>query len=424
MLARHRRAVVALALAAGALELALLALWQRNGYWEYSDGVYAETARLLLHGQGLYTRVAAAQPPPVYLFSAALLAIHDGLGSLRTGLALVELVTGALVSVSVWRLCRRAPVAFAAGALVPLLPIALHEHAQLLPETLAAPLLMGGALWSARRERAFAAGVLLALATACKLAFALPALAVAIASIARRRALEGLALGGAAMTGAALAVFGTALWREAVRAQLQVGDASLHYVAGLLTQAAWNELPLVVGAAMAVLLARRARDQALLRTLAAAAGAGLLLGLTLFKRGSYIDVFVVAEPPLLALAACGATWAWERSRSRWTVCVLGAILALQSLSLLVDPGDPAIARRPFASSGLEYVLSPAAVNRAVAAARRCPHGLAYSGPPFIAFLADRRMAGNQPDQFMIAHAPLDGSFARRAAADSPRCPVQ
>jgi hypothetical protein len=404
------------------LELALLAAWQRNGYWDFSDGVYAETARVLLHGHSLYTDTAAAQPPPVYLLGALLLAIHDGLGSLRAGLALLELATAALVALSVWRLCGRGRVALAAGVLAPLLPITLHEHAQLLPETLAAPLVMGGALWCARRERAYAGGAMLALAAACKLAFVVPALAVVLVAAARRRALAGFALAGVALVLAALAVFGTALWREAVRAQLQVGSASVHYVAQLLAQAAWNELPLLAGAAAALALAHEARERQLLRTLAAAAAGGLALGLTLFKSGSYIDVFVVAEPPLLALAACGAVWAWERGRARWLVALLGALLAAQSLSLLIAPGDPVIARRPLAHSGLEYVLSPAAVTRAVAVARRCPPGVAYSGQPYLAFVSRRAMPGDQPDLFIIAHAPLDAPFARRAAADQPRCP--
>jgi hypothetical protein len=421
-LARSRRSVLLLALALGAVELALLALWQRNGYWEYSDGVYAETARLLLRGHGLYSDVAAAQPPPVYLFGALLLAIHDGLASLRAGLALAELLTAVLVALSVWRLCGRGAVAVLAGALAPLLPISLHEHAQLLPETLAAPLVMGGALWAARRERAFAAGVLLALAIACKLAFALPALAIALASVARRRVFAGLVLAGATLAVAAFLVFGTALWREAVRAQLEVGASSVHYVAGLLSQAAWNELPLLAGGAAALLLARHARDRALFRTLAAAAGGGLVLGLSVFKRGSYIDVLAVAEPPLLALAAAGATWAWERARLRWMVPVLAALLVAQSASLLIDPGDPGIARRPFSGYGLQYALSPAAVDRAVAAARRCPPGLAYGGAPFIAFLADRRMPGDQPDVFIVGAAPVNAPFARRAAADPAPCP--
>lgn len=417
-----RRWVVLLALAAGAAELALLAAWQRNGYWDYSDGVYAETARALLLGHGLYSDVAASQPPPVYLFGALLLAIHDGLALLRAGLALVELITAALVALSVWRVCRRGSVALAAGALAPLLPITLHEHAQLLPETLAAPLIMGGALWCSRRQRAFAGGALLALAVACKLAFLLPALAIVIVSVGRRRALAGLVVAGAAIAAVALAVFGTALWRETVRAQLEVGDASVSYVGGLLVQGAWNELPLMAGAAAALALVRQARDRALLRTLAAAAAGGLLLGFSLFKRGSYLDVFAVAEPPLLALAACGAAWAWEQARARWIVVALGAVLILQSASLLLDPGDPVIARRPLANSGLQYVLSPAGVDRAVAAARACPPSLPYSGPPYIAFLADRLMPGDQPDVFIVGAAPVNAAFSRRVAADSPRCP--
>ncbi|MDQ6776441.1 MAG: hypothetical protein M3071_09555, partial [Actinomycetota bacterium] len=144
--------------------------------------------------------------------------------------------------------------------------------------------------------------------------------------------------------------------------------------------------------------------------------------LSLFKRGSYIDVFAVAEPPLLALAGCGATWAWERARFRWIVPVLGAFLIAQSISLLIDPRDPGIARRLFSGYGLQFALSPAAVDNAVAAARRCPPGLAYSGAPFIAFLADRRMPGDQPDVFIVGSAPLNAPFARRADADTPRCP--
>ena len=408
-----------------AVEMALLAAWQRNGYWEFSDGVYAETARLLLNGHSLYRDIAAAQPPPIYLFGALLLAIHDGLGPLRAGLALVDLVTAALVALSVWRLSGRGRVAIAAGLIAPLLPITLHDHAQLLPETLAAPLVMGGALWCARSERASAGGALLALATLCKLAFALPALAIVAVSVARRRAAAGLLLAGAALVAATFAIFGSAVWRETVRAQFQAGRSSPSHVAQLFLQAAWNELPLVAGAAAAPLLARRARDRALLRTLALAAVAGLALALTLVKRGSYLDVLVVAEPPLLALAACGAVWVWESVAERWLVVLLGALLAAQSISLLVAPGNPVIARRPLAKQfGLNYTRSPAYVTQAVALARKCPPGVPYSGPPYIAFLADRPMPGDQPDLFMLEYAPLDAAFARRAAADAVRCPAR
>jgi hypothetical protein len=59
----------------------------------------------------------------------------------------------------------------------------------------------------------------------------------------------------------------------------------------------------------------------------------------------------------------------------------------------------------------------------VAAARRCPAAVAYSGSPYVAFLADRRMPGEQPDIFMLRYASADARFARRAAAAEPRCPV-
>jgi hypothetical protein len=90
--------------------------------------------------------------------------------------------------------------------------------------------------------------------------------------------------------------------------------------------------------------------------------------------------------------------------------------------LVIAPGDPVIARRPFARGGLDYTLSPAAVTSAVAAAHRCPFGIAYSGPPYLAFLANRQMPGNQPDQFIIRYAAIDAPFARRATLDTPRCP--
>ena len=414
--------------------MVLLALWQRNGYWDFSDGVYAATARELLHGMTLYRAVAAAQPPPVYLVGTLLLALHDGPASLRTGLAVVDLATAALVAEAVWRLSGRRWLALAAGLAAPLLPITLHEHAQLIPETLAAPLILLGALLCSRRERSGIGGAVLALAAACKLAFLLPALAVALFAASRRRALAALLGGGIVLGGVALAIYGSALWTETVTAQFAVGDATLHYVAGLVAQAAWNELPLVVGAVVALGALRAAErssrvgadvlDTALLRTLVAAAGAGLLLGFTLFKYGSYIDVFVAAEPPLLALASLGAWLAWQRCGVALRLAVAAVLLLLvaQSASLLIAPDSAPIARRPGARSGLIEVSSPAAVSRAVAAARRCPATAAYSGPPYIAFLADRRLPGDQPDTFMLRYSSTDAAFARRAAVDVPRCP--
>lgn len=418
--------MMAVLIVGGLIEFGLLALWQRNGYWDFSDGVYAQSAREFLHGQVPYRDFAAAQPPAVYLVGVVLLAVHDGLLTVRAGSGLADLLSAALVGVCVWRLSGRAGVAVLAATATPLLPISLHEHAQLIPETFAAPLLLGGAICCARVNQARAGAVLLALAVAFKLAFVVPAVAIALASPYRRRSTAWFVLSAAVFAAASLAAFGTSVWREAVKAQLQAGHASLHYAAGLIAQGVWSDFVLVIGAVAALVLARRERieDRALLQTLSAAAGAGLLLALTVFKRGSYISVLEVAEPPLLALAACGAIWSWRYwRRLRPLVAALGILLALESISILVSPSDPWAAKRPGAESGLAWTAGPTAVNSLVSVARRCPPGSAYSGDPYYAFLADRPMPGNQPDLFMLEYARTDATFAGRAASDHRRCPV-
>ena len=409
------------------IEFVLLALWQRNGYWEFSDGVYLLSGRGFLHGLVPYRDFAAAQPPGVYLVGAGLLWVHDGLAAARAGLGIVGLITSLLVGVAVWRLTERPELTMAAVLVAPLLPITLHEHAQLIPETLAAPLILGAVLNCTRSERTVLCALLLVLACACKVAFLLPALAVIGGSPHRRRLLVAFIVIGLVLAGVSLLAFGTAEWRETVLAQLRVGHNSLHAVRGLLLQGAWNELPLVALAAGALWAVWRAPetvvDAELVRPLAAAAVAGLVLVLTVLKRGSYIDVLVVAEPPLLVLAVCGAGSIWQRRHvARPLVVLVVAWLAVQSVSMLTTPSAPWAAKRPFAASGLAWTDGPSAVNQLVSAARACPAGRAYSGSPYIALLADRRMPGDQPDTFIIENSSTDAAFARRAAADVPQCP--
>jgi hypothetical protein len=410
------------------VELVLVAVWQRNGYWDFSDGVYLLSGREFLHGLVPYRDFAAAQPPPVYLVGAGLLWVDDGLAAARAGLGIVNLITAVVVGVAVWRLSRQRALVVIAVLATSLLPISLHEHAQLIPETLAAPLLLGGALLSTRRDRILLCSLLVALACACKVAFVLPAFAIVAASPWRRRLVVAFVVVGLVLGGVSLLAFGTSEWREAVTAQLQTGHASIHYAGGLIAQAAWNELPLVLLAAVAVWYAWRrdalVRDVGLVAPVAAAAGAGLVLALTVFKRGSYIDVLIVAEPPLLALAVCGAGWLWQRARAaRPAVVLIGAWLALQSLSILVSPSDPWAAKRPGAASGLAWTAGPSNVDHLVKSAQACPAKQAYPGAPYIAFLAGRRLPGDQPDTFMIQHATANATFAHRAAADTPTCPA-
>lgn len=410
---------------AGTVEIVLLFVWQGNAYWSFSDGVYAESSRLFLHGLTPYRDFAAAQPPPVFLVGALMLAISDTPAALHVGLGVVDFGTAYLVAVAVWRLTEAAAPAVVAGIVAPLLPITLNSHAQLLPETLAAPLVLAAALTCARDYDSWTGGVLLALAVWCKFAFVLPALAVAVVAARRRRTLVAAALALIALIAASLLAFGSGLWRETVTAQLDVGDAAAHYVGGLLAQVAWSELPLLGGALLFGAAARvdAFRDRALVRTLGAAAVGGVMLAVSLFKRGSYLNVMAVADPVLLAIAVAGAAQAWARWRRTAAVVVVGSILlAGESLSLLAHPSDPWLAVRPFAASGLAWSAGPDQVTRAVAAARRCPAPDAYSGLPYIAFLAGRRMPGNQPDLFMLSNASTDARFAHRAAVDLPVCP--
>ena len=403
-----------------AAALTLLAAWQGRSYWEYSDGVYSLSARQVLHGLVPYRDFAAAQPPPVYYLGAAALALDDSPAAIRIAMALCAAATSILVLVAVRRLTGSRPAAVAAAVASLFTPWQLREHAQLIPETIAAPLVLGAAILAARRTTAVLAGVLAALAAACKLAFLLPALAIAAASRAPRRSLAGLVLVGAAAGAAFLALFGGPLWTDAVHAQTQTGRASLRYVAGLWLQAAWNLAPLV-GLAGAAWPRRDAiADPALARSLAAAAAGSLLLLATLLKQGSYLTVLVVAEPPLLCLAASGLVLTWRRQRGRapaqrGLALAAVALLAAQAASLIVSPADPIAFTRPFAASGPAEVSSSRAVRAAAAAIRRCPRGTVYAGPPYLAFVAGRGIAGSQPDQFIIAHASVLARF--RAAAD-------
>lgn len=419
-------AVVAWALGAVVL-LVLLALWQRNGYWEYSDGVYALTARLVADGGDLYGEIAAAQPPPIYLAGAAVLTVSDTLTALRAALAGVELVTSGLVLLAVWRLTGGRAVAVAAALLSLVTPWALREHAQLLPETFAAPLLLGAALAASRARTVVLAGALAALATAFKLAFGLPALALLLAAPLRGdrlRAVAAFAASGLVLALLSLLLFGDGLLDGAVRAQQQSGLAGLSYVGGLWAQGGWNLLPLLVCAAIAWPLRERIDDPGLQRTLAAGALGALLLFLTLFKTGSYLTLIVVVEPLLLCLAAAGVVAAARAGAA--PLCALAAVVLLLGLvqvgSLLRSPGDPSLFTRPLAASGPARMLSPQQVDAAVARIRACPARAATSGPPFLAFAAGRRIAGDQPDQFILAHASGLGRFRAAADADQPRCP--
>ena len=129
-------------------------------YWNYSEGVYALTTRLFLHGGDLYGTVVAAQLPPIFVAGAGILAVHDGITWLRLVLGALQLGAGLLGAVAVWRMTRSTVGAALTAPLALLTPWAIHEHGALTPEMFLAPLLLGGVLLADRPGKAPVVGVL------------------------------------------------------------------------------------------------------------------------------------------------------------------------------------------------------------------------------------------------------------------------
>jgi len=377
-----------------------------------------------MHGGDLYGSLVASQPPWTYLFGATTLAIHDSLDALRFACGLLQVVTALLAAEAAWRLTRNRVAAIAAAGLVVVTPWATHQHGLLLPEQLGAPLLLGAALFASRPATARVGGVLAGVAVFAKLPFALPAALLVALSPARGVAARWAA--GALVAQAALftIVFGAGFWEQIVVAQAQSGGA-LELQAGAWAQAAWNLLPLVAFAGVAIWLRREASEPALLRTLVAAAAGALATVATIVKPGTGLNVVVPSEPLLVPLAVAGVVFALRtqpRARVAIAAGALGALLLAQSASLLVDPRNPRPFHRPLsASPGWKVGYDRAQVDAMVTAARRCPPAAVYDGPPLVAFLAHRDVPAGQPDAFIVGHASLHADVLKRYEADGPRC---
>jgi len=424
---RPRLAAAVASASALAVLLALLHAWRDLDYWNYSEGVYALTSRLLLAGDDLYGDVVVAQPPLMFLVGGAALALEDSILSLRLAVGGLQALTAALAAYAVWRLTGKGLAAAAAAALAMLTPWAVHEHGLLTPELVGAPLLVGGALLAARTGLAPAAGLVLSLAVFAKLPFALPALLVAVAAADRRRCLCWLAGAMLAQGAVWTATFGPAMWEAVVVAQQGTGLRTLKQVAEYGSQALWNLLGLLLPAIAAVfVLHRRASDADLLRTCAALA-AGLLLTLpTMAKNGTGINVVAPIEAALVILAVTGATWAVTdegRRRALQGATAVGFVLLLaQTASLFLAPENPRPFLRPDASAGLGPTLQTPEVEAEVRRARACPSGVPYSGEPYLAFVAERPIPANQPDGFLTAESSSLRDVLTEIRADQPRCP--
>jgi hypothetical protein len=393
-------------------------------YWDYSEGVYALTSRLWLHGSALYSRTIAAQPPGVFIVGAGLLAIHDSLEWLRFSVAVLDLGAGVIGAVVVWRISRSKPATLLAPASLLLAPWLVREHGALLPELVALPVLMGAAAMSAQGRRAGAAGLLCGLLPLIKLPLFIPAVALVAISPKPRRCAVWAAMTLVIGVVSLLALAGSAAWRDVIEAQMQSGYHTLSVLGGYWAQAAWNLLGLLVAAAFAWLYRAQAVDRRLLRASGVLTIAMLVTLLSTIKLGTSLNVLVPVQAALMPLALLGATFAIRANRTLpVAVCVAGLLFTLaQSVALVVSPEDPVPFLRPASKQAWSVVASKPQLQSEVARARRCPVHSFYSGPPLVAMLAAREMPDRQPDQFIIGHAALLQNVQAKLAASRPLCP--
>lgn len=408
-------------LAAASVLLVALFAWQGDSYVNYAEGVYLFSSRLAADGAVPYRDFIAAHPPLLFYSGAAILTVSDSLDAIRVVLALVGLGTGFLVMVAVRRLTGSAWAGVVAGLLALVTPWTLHEHATLMPETFGAPLLLGAALLASRPRTAVAGGLVAAVAVGYKWPHLLPALLIGVAAPAKLRYLAALAAGFVVGVGLSFALFGAArLYEQLVTAQQDIGWHSLRETGGLAVQAAWNLIPLAIPAAAGVLLRGRSKDPALVATLLALTAGTVILIATITKTGTYLNTVALAEPSLVVLGVAGTVWA---AHQRALLIAIGAAVLLgtvQVAAFLIRPTDPGIFVRPFSAPahGWHGKAIVAAARRDTA---RCPPGVPYSGPPFLAFVTGRPMPADEPDQFLLA-TPVGAEAAQAVAADMPRCP--
>ncbi|HWH11895.1 MAG TPA: hypothetical protein VG165_12260 [Solirubrobacteraceae bacterium] len=410
----------------GLIALVALHFVERGSYWDYSEGVYALTAQLWLHGADLYGHVVAAQPPGVFVAGAGLLAVHDSLEWLRLGVGALQLGAGLIAASVVWRVTESRLATLLAPAAILLTPWAVHEHGALLPEVVALPFLIGGLRMSVEPRWALGLGLACGVLPLIKVPLVLPAAVLLVMAVERRRSLiAAVATLAAGVLASVLLGGGQSLWREVVYAQTQTGHRSLSAVAGFWAQGGWNLLGLVVAAGVAWALRSRSRDPRLLNIGVVLALAMLATFATNLKEGTSLNIVVPVEGVLLPLALAGAALAAQRGGRRLAngpllACLVGlAFTLVQTASLLGSPTNPAVFLRPGSRPAWAVTETAPQLRASVGAARACLPGLAFGGPPLVAMLAGRRMPDDQPDQF-ITRAPVLHAV-RAAMALVPSC---
>ncbi|RKQ91290.1 hypothetical protein C8N24_1112 [Solirubrobacter pauli] len=381
--------------------------------------MYALTSRLWLDGGDLYGHIVVAQPPWQFFYGAGALAIHDSMTWLRFTVGLAQLGAGVLAAVAVRRLTDNPLAILAAPALTLLTPWAVREHGALTPELLAPPVLLGAALLASKPKTALAAGALASTAVFLKWPYALPVAALVFFSAAPKKAIVGAAVAGVVQAAVFTAIFGWGLWDDSVIAQMASERRGFDILRGVWGQAFWSLVGLVALAALAWLHRERAKDQALLKVLAALAVGMLLTLASNTKDGTGLNVIVPIEAALVPLALAGAALHGRRL----VPALLLAFTLVQSLSLITTPRTATPFLYPTSERGAWGIAGDErAVDQGLAQAAACPADVAYSGPPYLAFLADRPMPDGQPDQFLPLHSKHLADVGDAINRVTARCP--
>ena len=424
------------ALAAGAVALVAVHLALLHTYWDYSEGVYALSAHQLLHGADLYGQMVGAQPPGVFLAGAAIEALHGGVEWLRFGVACLQLIAGLFAARMVWRMGGGRIATILTPALMLLTPWAVHEHGALTPELVSLPFMLGAALCAAEPDRALLTGVLAGVLVLIKFPFAIPAVALVALSGRVRRAAPAAAVTLVAGLGVSWAAGGAGFWRDTVLAQLHSGSRPLSGIVGYWAQSGWNVLGLLACAAITLWMHRRVADRRMLTVATALAIANLITFLTNFKQGTGLNITVPVEASLVPLAATGAGLAAAGvrrarrpdhggARPPWAAVVCSVALAFtlaQSISLVTSPGNAIPFLRAFSAPAWGITLTGSQFEANVTAARACPRGQPYGGPPLIALAAGRILPAGQPDEFLPSHSATLAAVNARIDAVHPVCP--
>ncbi|MGZ4298717.1 MAG: hypothetical protein ACXVE4_14905, partial [Solirubrobacteraceae bacterium] len=260
---------------------------------------------------------------------------------------------------------------------------------------------------------------------------AIPAAVLIWVSGDRRRAAVAAAIVLIAGLAAAWIVGGSGFWRDVVIAQLHSGSRGLGALGGFWAQAGWNVVGLLVCAGTAVVLRTRAREPRLLTISIALAAANLVTFLTNFKEGTGLNITVPVEASLVPLAACGVVFALRVARerpapaARWAAaaCLLALAFTLaQTISLLAVSPKPIPFLRAFSAPAWGVTLTAPQFDASVDAARACPPGEAYAGPPLVALAAGRTPPAGQPDSFLPTHSSTLAAVGAQIAATQPVCP--